>query len=212
MVGFFDIIQAYFTKLTGRFIMFSGRDLVLLQEWKGQGASAAAICRGIRDAVINMHEQKPPRDLYNCRAWIEPHVERARARIVQDPVAKLREAGLVEQSVTQRAMSNLERVGGACKNPKVRELYRTAWYQVRDLEREGRVDEQYSKLLVLEEHLADAYFSTLSDEVRRQLDRRIEDEVSSLGLRMSEHAWTQHMTARRRYLMMREFGLQPLVD
>lgn len=77
MVGFFDIIQAYFTQITGRFVMFSGRDMELLRTWRTQGASPACICRGIREAVLNMQEDQPPRSIYNCRKFIIPHVERA---------------------------------------------------------------------------------------------------------------------------------------
>ncbi len=234
VIGFFDIIQAYFTKLTGRFMMFSGRDMDLLERWRGQGATAVAICRGIRDAVMHMDQRDPPRDLYNCRDFIEPYVERARARSGELSefsseaifgVASLSDKPLVAPhgassttinrkplNVAQRALIRIERAGQRCEQAEVRALYREVWYGVKDATKRVSVEEQYGALLELEERLADAYFEVLSGGHKAQIERRLVDEVNRHGLRMSEEAWACHKAARRRYLMVREYGLVSLLD
>lgn len=235
MIGFFDIIQAYFTKITGRFVMFSARDMALLEQWRGEGASAVVICRGIRDAVLHMDQSKPPRDLYNCRDFIAPHVARARARAVawrEDEV--LAEVGRLpslslgmeasaaqglrvrrqpqEASVALRALRSIEVAGMRCDRAEIRELYRQAWYRIREVASSSSVEEQYGALLELEEGLADAYFGVLPQVERERLERRLVDEVSALGMRMSEEAWLCHKSARRRFLMVHEYGLVSLLD
>lgn len=237
MIGFFDIIQAYFTKLTGRFVMFSGRDMALLEGWRARGATAVAICRGIRDAVMHMDQSQPPRDLYNCRDFIEPYVERARARggevsefssEASFGVASLSDRPLIGRAVEERAamgggrrqqrgvalraLQKIERAGQQCERGEIRALYREAWYCVRDAALRDDVEEQYGVLLELEERLADAYFETLSGVMRERLERQLVEEVSSMGLRMSEEAWACHKEARRRYLMIKEYGLVSLLD
>ena len=232
MIGFFDIIQAYFTKLTGRFVMFSGRDMALLEGWRARGATAVSICRGIRDAVMHMDQSQPPRDLYNCRDFIEPYVERARARgevsefssEASFGVASLSDRPLHarasedgggtrrQRGVAYRALQKIERAGQQCERGEIRALYREAWYCVRDAALRDDVEEQYGVLLELEERLADAYFETLSSVMREQLERQLVEEVSSMGLRMSEEAWACHKEARRRYLMIKQYGLVSLLD
>lgn len=79
-VGFFDTIQLYFMELTGRAIMFSGRDMELLCRWRDQGATTTTICRGIREAVASMEEGEAPRGIRGCERWIEIEVSQARER------------------------------------------------------------------------------------------------------------------------------------
>ncbi|MEM1350028.1 MAG: hypothetical protein AAGI01_15815, partial [Myxococcota bacterium] len=81
MMGFFDIIQAYFMHATGRFVLFSGRDVALLEAWRKQGATPASICRGIREAMLALDGADPPRSVYNCRKFIAPHIAKARERV-----------------------------------------------------------------------------------------------------------------------------------
>ena len=163
MVGFFDIIQAYFTQITGRFVMFSGRDMELLRTWRTQGASPACICRGIREAVLNMQEDQPPRSIYNCRKFIIPHVERAGLLALdhaarQQAKPKFAPARKAEQQaassprkpphmvepveVTSRRQTNavlrqalhaLERAGAQCEDESTRAIYREMWYRIRAL-------------------------------------------------------------------------------
>lgn len=78
--GYFDTIQMFFLELTGRAVMFSGRDMELLCRWRDQGATAAIVCRGIEEAVRSMAEDEPPRGVRSCQGWIERELENARER------------------------------------------------------------------------------------------------------------------------------------
>ena len=215
MVGFFDIIQAYFTKLTGRFIMFGGRDMALLMNWRDQGATAAAICRGIRDAVMHMREERPPRSLYNCREYIEPHVLRTRSRTTER-TERIRQARVAaqmgSQHVLQRAISIVERAGERCADERTRAIWRRAWYYLRDLDEDLDLDEQYRVLLELEESIAQDFFEAMPEERRGALQRNLESEAQAMGLRKSDEAYTHHINARRRFLLARDHGLVSLLD
>lgn len=231
MIGFFDIIQAYFTKLTGRFVMFSGRDMVLLETWRAKGATAVSICRGIRDAVMHMDKNQPPRDLYNCRDYIEPYVEKARSRggvsefsseatfgvaslsdePLSDPTPKPR-IPRRKKTVAQLALTRIEKAGQSCPRAEVRDLYREAWYQIRDVAINKGMDEQYGVLLELEEKLAEAYFDALPQHFRDKIELQLQQEVQRMGLSMSEEGWACHRKARRRYLMIKEHNLVSLLD
>lgn len=78
--GFFDTIQIYFLELTGRAVLFSGRDMALLCQWREQGATAALICRGIQQAVASMQEGQAPRGIYGCQRWVEEKLAHSRER------------------------------------------------------------------------------------------------------------------------------------
>jgi hypothetical protein len=225
MLGFHDIIQAYWVRLTGKFVMFSGRDMALLEDWRSQGATAASVCRGIRDAVMWMHQQDPPRDLYNCRTYIEPHVERARSRTIlgAEGVSVLDYAREIEKQrvadgerrqppALERALDIIERAGASCKRDELRTIYRHAWYHVRGLGADLDLDEQYRALLELEEMIAEQFFELLPEPVRKKIEIEIVQEATSLGLRMSEDGWVHHIAARRRFLLARDHGLISLLD
>lgn len=225
MLGFHDIIQAYWVRLTGKFVMFSGRDMALLEDWRSQGATAASVCRGIRDAVMWMHQQDPPRDLYNCRTYIEPHVERARSRTIlgAEGVSVLDYAREIEKQrvadgerrqppALERALDIIERAGASCKRDELRTIYRHAWYHVRGLGSDLDLDEQYRALLELEEMIAEQFFELLPEPVRKKIEIEIVQEATSLGLRMSEDGWVHHIAARRRFLLARDHGLISLLD
>lgn len=236
MVSFYDIIQAYFTQMTGRFVMFSGRDMALLHRWRQQGATPASVCRGIREAVLHMTKE-PPRSIYNCRVFIEPHVERARQRLIDDgqdqegededdtlnhamhqPRAEQarREPVASRSGVLRGALSVLEAAGRQCQDEAVRALYREMWYRVRSLhEREltASVEAQYEQLLRLEEELAESYYAALGLAEQRQIDELLGQEEAELGLsvRMSPDAWSRHRTARKNRVLARDYGMISLL-
>lgn len=229
MVGFFDIIQAYFTQITGRFVMFSGRDIELLRAWRMQGATPACICRGIREAVLNMQEGEPPRSIYNCRKFILPHVERAGLLALdhaarQRPVAptltsSLKEARRAEQArpeknaVLRQALHTLEDAGAQCQDDVTRAIYREMWYRIKGLsERPTSVEYQYDHLLHLEEALTESYFSALSLDEQKQIDERLDEQDKTLRVRMSPEAWRSHRLARRNRVLVREYGMVKLLD
>lgn len=231
MVSFYDIIQAYFTQMTGRFVMFSGRDMALLHRWRQQGATPASVCRGIREAVLHMTKE-PPRSIYNCRVFIEPHVERARQRLIDDGQAEAqedadeapshalpqarREPMASRSGVLRGALSVLEAAGRQCQDEAVRALYREMWYRVRSLhEREltASVEAQYEQLLRLEEELAESYYAALGLAEQRQIDELLGQEEAELGLsvRMSPDAWSRHRTARKNRVLARDYGMISLL-
>lgn len=113
--GFFDTIQVFFLETTGRGVMFSGRDMELLCRWRDQGATAAVICRGIKEAALSMSEDEPPRGVRSCQGWIEREIEGARERasggrgaeatadsVVED---SLGEASIVEDAVVEETIA-----------------------------------------------------------------------------------------------------------
>lgn len=235
MVGFFDIIQAYFTQITGRFVMFSGRDMELLRTWRTQGASPACICRGIREAVLNMQEDQPPRSIYNCRKFIIPHVERAgllaldhTARQQAKPkfVSQKTSQDMLHQAVAMEATSRrqtnavlrqalhaLERAGAQCEDESTRAIYREMWYRIRALTaRETSVEYQYDHLLHLEEALTESYFSALSLDEQKRIDAHLDELDKSLPVRMSPEAWRRHRISRRQRVLVQEYGLIKLIE
>jgi hypothetical protein len=207
-MGFYDIVQAYFVQATGRFVMFSGRDVALLQSWKAQGATAAAVCRGIRDAVRQLDRDDPPRSVYNCRKFIKPYIERASARAVGAPT---RAFARRSASPRDHALAELERAGRACDEERRRALYRDAWYRVHDLGDVEDIELVYAALLGLEEWLSERTFEGLPEATRAAIDARIDREAVTLDARMSERAWELHRVARRRQILGREHDLVTLL-
>lgn len=220
MMGFFDIIQAYFTQITGRFMMFSGRDVSLLYGWRQQGVSAASVCRGIRDAVRTFDRDDPPRSVYNCRKFIEPYIKRARSRVLADaPQASEAQGsggrvGMRERdddNVALQALRVLERAGSACEDMERRALYRRVWYEIRSLVDLHTIDEQYAGLLHAEERLSDGAFELLTEDEQESLREKVLEEARSMNMRMSEDEWGRHAIARRRHLMVREHDVVSLL-
>ncbi len=207
-MGFYDIVQAYFVQATGRFVMFSGRDVALLQSWKEQGVTAAAVCRGIRDAVRQLDRDDPPRSVYNCRKFIKPYIERTAARAVG---ASARSFARQSSSPRDYALAELERAGRTCSEERRRSLYRDAWHRVRDLSGVEDIEQVYSALLGLEEWLSERTFEHLPEATRSAIDARIDREAITLDTRMSERAWELHRVARRRQILGREHDLVTLL-
>jgi hypothetical protein len=236
MVGFHDIILAYFTQVTGRLVMFSGRDIALMQQWRAQGASAANICCGIRDAVLSMEEgADPPRSLYNCKAYIEPYVLRSTERLVsgdadaetvvlavmpapapdQDRERELeRERYAVHvRRLMNHAIKAVERAGHRVKEESLRRLYREVWHKLKAMQRVdiSQQPQILAELELLDEALAERWYGALSDAERAEIDAQICDEGQSIARRASPEAW-QRWTAMRRRHVMGQRGLISLID
>lgn len=221
MVGFFDIIQAYFTQVTGRFIMFSGRDMELLRAWRVQGASPAVVCRGIREAVLFTQEAdgQPPRNIWACRKFILPHVERL-GLIAIDPDTRGVAAALPKapsrhqtNAVLRQALSALEGAGHHCEDGALRALYREMWYRLESsIKHDSAIDAQYEQLLRLEDDLTQGYFSALSMEEQRRIDKHLDEQDRDTSMRMSPEAWSRHRTARRHRVLVQQYGLVKLID
>ncbi len=208
-MGFYDIVQAYFVQATGRFVMFSGRDVALLHSWKEQGATAAAVCRGIRDAVRQLDREDPPRSVYNIRKFILPYIERTAKRAVGAPAQVF--ARQSPSTPRECALAELERAGKSCADERRRSLYRDAWHRVRELDGLEDIEQVYAELLGLEEWLSERTFEALPEPTRVSIDARIDREATTSNIRMSERAWELHRVARRRQLLGREHDLVTLL-
>lgn len=226
--GYFETIQLYFTELTRRSMFLSGRDLELLDDWRDRGASASAICKGLRDAVEAMPDDDPPRDVYACRRYIEPYVERAAERSVGghggeaspesgggsggEPPRTASGATTGSQDLVERALERIERAGRRTDDPDLTQLYRDAWRAVRELFGTDDVGERFEELAAVEEALVENYLRVLDREERERIEERIAEGDEALLERMSPDARRQHLRARRRKVLMREYDLISLID
>ncbi|MBA2663100.1 MAG: hypothetical protein H0U74_12460 [Bradymonadaceae bacterium] len=210
-MGFFDTIQVFFMELTGRAIMFSGRDLELLSRWRAQGVTAAVVCRGLKEAVEALGEGDPPRGIYNCRAYIEPLVAVARQKGVGGHEDEQIDAPADESEVFERALGNIERAGKASEDDKIKALYREAYRRVRLLCK-GGVATPFDELAAVERALVDGFFAALDQIEQARIEERIVRENEQIVARMSPQARREHLLARRRLVLVREHGLARLVE
>lgn len=212
-MGFFDTIQVFFMELTGRAIMFSGRDLELLSRWRSEGASAAVVCRGLREAVEALGEKELPRDIYNCRKFIEPQVALARSKAVganedvEGTVVGKGDDGEGD-GIFGEILRNIAEAGQQAVVESVKELYRDAYRRVRALEGEGAA--AFGELARVESALVDGFFERLDAEERARIEARILEESRVLVASMSAEAREEHLRARRRLVLIREYGLARL--
>ncbi len=227
-LGYFETIQMFFLEVTGRGIMFTGRDLEALSRWRAEGATTKMVCLGIEEAVASMPDEDPPRDIFACRAWVEAQIESARERSTgghagagkaeQSPPEQVEQSEYIEQAddgtgnLFDEALSNIERAGRQCDDERRRQVYRKAWRKVRELVEASGVDDPFAELAAIEDALVDAYFRALD---RAEQDR-IEDAISEQNRAdlaiMSPEARQEHLAARRRRLLIQEYGLAPLID
>lgn len=225
--GYFETVQLYFTELTRRGIFLSGRDLELLEQWRSRGASAAVVCKGLRDAAEAMPKDDPPRDVHACRKYVEPHVERASERGVgghdgPEPAEEARGPDVAAASserasgesgeLVERALERIERVGRRTDDETLRDAYRDAWRSVRELFGTDDVGERFEGLAAIEEALVEQYYEALDSEERRRIEERIRENDETLLERMSPDARRQHVRARRRKILLREYELISLID
>ena len=213
-LGFFETIQVCFTELTRRSIFLSGRDLEQLDQWRRLGASEKAICKGLRDAVESMPDGDPPRDVYACRHYIEPYIERQRERRVgghapDDDAAEPKDSepsGLVE-----RALAKIEDAGRQVDDEPLKEIYRSAWRRVRELT-DAPTEKRFDELAAVEEGLVEGYYRALDRNERARIEERIDSDSGELLDGMSPEARREHIRAQRRRILIDEFDLVSLFD
>ena len=115
-------------------------------------------------------------------------------------------------SLFEDALTNIERAGKNCDKEDLRQVYRQAWRELRALADASDVDDPFSELAAVEDALVDGYFRALD---RAEQDR-IEDAISEQNRTdlavMSPEARREHLAARRRRLLIREYGFVPLID
>ncbi len=218
-LGYFETIRACFTELTRRAIFLSGRDLELLARWRDKGATAAAVCKGLREAIEAMPDDDPPRDVYACRHYIEPYVERASRRGVgghdgdqadEEPAGDGAASPSTGDGLLDRALARIERAGRACDDERLTRLYRRAWRKIRtDLDGD---DDRLERLAAIEQGLADGYYRILDRDSQSEIASRIDRDSGELLERMSPEARREHLRARRRRILMEEFDLISLLD
>ena len=231
--GYFETIQQCFTELTRRAIFLSGRDLQLLETWREQGATATAVCKGLREAVEAMPDDDPPRDVHACRHYVEPYVERARERQVGgrggeeadaaapdvDTSGSGRAADEADDAPTEtasanplleQALSKIEQAGRAADDDAVKQVYRRAWREIRDLCDDPAAG--LERLAAVEEGLVEGYYRTLDRDEQEAIAEAIESKAGDLLERMSPDARREHMQARRRRILMEQFDLISLLE
>src|SRR5690554_390547 len=231
--GFFDTIQVYFLELTGRGVMFSGRDMELLCRWRDEGASAAIICRGIKEAALSMSDAQPPRGVRWCQGWIEREIANARERAsggraddVAPPGAETRALEVAparqeapedspsnpHDALLKNALARIESAGQACTDDAPRGAYRDAWRSTRALLDRDALTDPYSELAAIEDTLADGYYRALDLQKQQAIAQAIAaQDPGGLAL-MSPAARQEHLAARRRGLLMRKHGLPRLLE
>jgi hypothetical protein len=236
MVGFHDIVQAYFTQVTGRLVMFSGRDIALMQQWRAQGATAACICCGIRDAVLSMEEgADPPRSLYNCKAYVEPYVFRATERMVggagegevvvqailpepapepdREQNQERERYALHVKRLMAHALKSVERAGHRVKEESLRRLYREVWHKLRAMQKVdvAQQPQVLAELELLDEALAERWYGALSEAERAEVDAQVMHDGHAMSRRLSPEAWQRWTGMRRRHVLAQR-GLVSLLD
>jgi hypothetical protein len=225
-MGFFDAVQIFFTRRTGRGVMLGGRDIEYLDRLQQQGVDARLVCRAIDEAVEQMPDDDPPRSVFACRPWIDAQLERVRAGSVgahgsnEDAVSTSETAGDgeveqagsdVEQPLLEEALTSIESAGSDARTEAIREVYRDAWRQVKQL-MEGRANNPLEELAAIEDALVAAYFEALPEPERERLAEQLDAEQAPHLQRMTEDARRRHLRARKRKALMESYGLVSLLD
>lgn len=197
--GYYETVQAFFLELTGKGIVLSSRDIETLTKWNEQGATAATVCVGIERAVEALAEK--PRDIWACRAWIEPLVAVARTRKVESEI----EADEQEDPQIQ-ALRIIEDAGRAADREAFKQAYRDAWSRIRAVEEQAL----WEALILTDSTLVSAFLAALSDEEREVLQNTVLSDPGLVG--MSANAREHHMTAKTRRILKEKFGLVSPLD
>ncbi|MFB6352205.1 MAG: hypothetical protein ABEN55_01060 [Bradymonadaceae bacterium] len=218
---YYETIQQCFTELTRRAIFLSGRDLQLLSEWRDQGATAAAVCKGLREAVEAMPDDDPPRDVYACRHYVEPYVERAGQRQVGGHEDGGGEADTAidldgAPELVVRALERVEEAGRSADDEAIKRVYRRVWRDLRHLcEDDGETGNDadgYERLAAIEEALVDGYYRALDRRDQARIESAIKSESAALLDKMSPEARSDHLRARRRRILREHFDMVSLFD
>lgn len=193
--GYFETIQAFFLELTGKGLVLSSRDVEALAAWQAQGATAATICKGIERAVAAKGSR--PRDIWACRAWIEPLVAISRSRTVEITDAL---------ESPSNVLTSIEEAGRAADREAFKQAYRDAWLRLRTQE----TSHTWEALMEADAALVAAFLAALSDEEQLSLNRTILGDASLIG--MTAEARERHIAARTRRLLKDRFGLVSPLD
>lgn len=236
--GYYDAIQVFFTEATGRVALFNARDQELLSRWNQEGRSAQLICRGIREAVLAMREESPPRSLRDCERYIDQEWEASKERTVGvSPGSSLgrnvrrmeHQGGKSLRSAvpgsdssvsdsTKSADSLSDGVAAALQEggkkeaaEHLKEAYRLVWKEMRLLQERGR-SLQIEDVEYLDRLLVEHFFGRLEEDEQKEIDRSIDAASQGLLRAMSPRAREEHMLARRKKWLKENRSLLDLVE
>ncbi len=111
----------------------------------------------------------------------------------------------------EQALANVERAGRACDDEARRAAYREAWSAIKALI-DSPVDDPFSELAAIEDALVDGYFRALDHVEQDRIEEAITAQNRADLAIMSPEARREHLAARRRRLMMRDYGLAPIIE
>lgn len=211
--AFFDTVQDYFLERTGRGLVLSSRDLELLLDWRNHGASAAAVCQGIDEAVSSLN--KSPRDLHACRSYIEPKIGSGVGPVRRQPRPRTRDERSDQQHDPEDRLwsAAMVRLDDAASKAQRSEL-KTTYARARGRLQEARAAsaDPYDTLFELEDWIVDATFQSLPDDERLGIDREVEARHGAHLRIMSDDARSDAVRSTRRDILDDRFGLVGLVD
>lgn len=210
---YYDFVHRYFLELTGRGLVLSSRDLNLLKTWREAGVSAAIVCQGIDRAV---QEIKNPRDIYGCKKFIDPLVERAMRLSVGGhqgdqpevvPVTSRAPEFVLEPKpepdpIDDPVLQDLNRAFEAAERDAFKDAYKLAIERVAS-------ETGFEALIEAERLLVEAYFEALKPEEKEDVEHAVNKGVNLDAL--SEAARLEHIHSRRRRILIERYGLVPLV-
>jgi hypothetical protein len=198
--GYFETIQAFFLELTGKGLVLSSRDIETLTKWAEQGASAATVCVGIERAIDALAEK--PRDIWACRAWIQPLVAVARTRAVESAI----ETENKDVDPQLEALQKIEEAGRAVERAAFKQAYRDAWSRVRAAEQQAL----WETLILTDSALVQAFLAALSEEERLLVQKTVLADPGLAG--MSGDAREHHTNAKTRRILQEKYGMVSPLD
>jgi hypothetical protein len=207
-LNFLETVQVYFLEVTGKGVVLGSRDAELLQAWRAEGATAAAVCQGIDDAVRARAEL--PRSIAGCRKWIEPRVEASRALATggnfDEPVIESDGDRQPDDSWATEVLGRIETAGRQTQRDSFRDAYRSAYRQIKMGMESG---EDVTRLVLqADETLVQTFWQALSENERTSIDADVaaSPQLQSMGARAKE----LFIEARRRRALEQEYGLVEL--
>lgn len=219
--GYLQQVEAFFVAHSQVGVMVSGRDLELIRHWRASGAPVEAICRGIDKAFAGLEE--PPPSIHAARRFVETELHAWRERSVgahslaEDPsqgVPSVPGRGLPDPNRMHardpqpppeqapwlaswtRSMNRLTELGHGSDDPRVREVYRWAYRQMRalrrDLEEATTATLRRASLALaigeIEGGMFDHAFARLSLDEQAEIDGAMPDRIRRALRGMSAEA------------------------
>ena len=154
---------------------------------------------GIERAIDALAEK--PRDIWACRAWIEPLVAVARTRAVESEIES-------ENQVDPQleALQKIEEAGRAAERAAFKQAYRDAWSRVRAAEQQAL----WETLILTDSALVQAFLAALSEEERLAVQKTVLADPGLAG--MSGDAREHHTTAKTRRILQEQYGMVSPLD